>query len=86
MILKVIRLVSRSGGEIDGVVTYATKPNQCIDAFNPIFSFDEILYYERVRGSFRSFKSAYCKIAYKNLKSLSFFNQGFKRLVSIITN
>ena len=66
MILKVIWLVSRSGGEIDGVVTYATEPNQCTDAFKPIFSFDELLYYGRVRGSLRSFGCAYCKI-----KSLS---------------
>ena len=50
MNLKVIRLVSRSGGEIDGVVTYATEPNQCTDYFNPIFSSDELLYYGRVRG------------------------------------
>ena len=50
MILKVIRLVSRSGGETDDVETYATEPNQCTDAFKPIFSFDEILYCGRVRG------------------------------------
>ena len=68
MILKVIRLVSRSGGETDGVATYAIEPNQCKDSFNPIFSFDELLYYERVRGSLRSFRCAYCKITFKNLK------------------
>ena len=62
MILKVIWLVSRTGGETDDVATYATKPNQCADSFKPIFSFDELLYYGRVRGSLRSFRCAYCKI------------------------
>ena len=65
---KVIRLVSRSGGETDGVVTYATKPNQWIDSFKPIFSFDELLYYGRVRGSLRYFRYAYCKI--KSLRKI----------------
>ena len=50
-----------SGGETDDVATYATKPNQCIDVFNPKFSFDELIYYGRVIGSLRSFRCAYCK-------------------------
>ena len=44
LILRVIRLVLRSHGEIDDGATYATEPNQCTDAFNPNFSFDELLY------------------------------------------
>ena len=75
-----------SGVEIDDVVTYATEPNQCTDAFNLIFSFDELLYYERVRGSLRFFRYAYFKITFKNLKSVSFFNEGFKKLDSILIN
>ena len=39
-----------SGGETDGVATYATEPNQCTDDFKPIFSLDELLCYGRVRG------------------------------------
>ena len=42
LILKVIRLVSMSGGETDDVTTYATEPNQCTNDFNPNFSFDEL--------------------------------------------
>ena len=68
MNLKVIRLVLGSGGETNDVDTYATEPNQFTYAFKPIFSFDELLYYGRVRGSLRSFRCAYCKI-----KSLSIF-------------
>ena len=68
MILKVIRLVSISGGETDSVSTYSTKPNQCTNALKLIFSVDEILYYGRVRGSLRSFRCEYWKI-----KSLSKF-------------
>ena len=86
LFLKVIRLVSRSGGETDDVGTCATEPNQCTYAFKDIFSFDELLYYGRVRGSLRSIKYAYFKITFKNLKSFSFFHQGFKSLVSTITN
>ena len=41
-----------SGGQTDGVATYATEPNQCTDSFKPIFSFNELLYYGRVRGYF----------------------------------
>ena len=43
LVLKVIQLVSRSGGEIDGVVTYNTKPIKCKNVVKPIFSFDELL-------------------------------------------
>ena len=43
MILNVIWLVSISGHETNGVVTYATEPNQCTYAFNRNFSFDEIV-------------------------------------------
>ena len=75
LILNVIQLVSRSGGETDGVVTYVIEPNQCTNDFKPIFSFDELYLLSKSKRFIELLQMCILqdKITFENLKSLSIF-------------